>query len=172
MGDLLDHYEAPSSWDEMFEASGRPRSAYASLHRALQTLTGEDFESRCAARDRAFRDQGITFSLSGEERPFPLDLVPRVISAEEWAVIEEGVAQRVRALEMFLANVYTRGQILADGVVPRRLVTTATQFRRPAFGIQPANGVRVHVAGIDLVRGDGGTTCWRTTCARRRASPT
>ncbi len=156
MGDLLDHYEAPYSWDEMLEASGRPRSAYASLHRALQTLTGEDFESRCAARDRAFRDQGITFSLSGEERPFPLDLVPRVISAEEWAVIEEGVAQRVRALEMFLADVYTRGQILADGVVPRRLVTTATQFRRPAFGIQPANGVRVHVAGIDLVRGGDG----------------
>ena len=156
MGDLLDDYEARASWDEMFEVTGRPRSAYATLHQALQTLSGEDFEGRCAARDRAFRDQGITFSLSGEERPFPLDLVPRVIAADEWAVIEEGVAQRVRALEMFLADVYAEGQILADGVVPRRLVTTATQFRRPAVGIQPANGVRVHVAGIDLVRGGDG----------------
>ncbi len=156
MGDLLDEYEARSAWDEMFDGKGQPRSPYAALHEALQTLSDEDFEGRCAARDRAFRDQGITFSLSGEERPFPLDLVPRVISAEEWEVIEEGVAQRVRALEAFLADVYSEGQILADGVVPRRLVTTATQFRRPAVGIRPANGVRVHVAGIDLVRGDDG----------------
>ncbi len=156
MGDLLDHYEAHSTWDEMFDEAGRPRSAYTVLHQALQTLSEEDFESRCAARDRAFRDQGITFSLSGEERPFPLDLVPRVIPADEWSVIEAGVAQRVRALEMFLSDVYGDGQILADGVVPRALVTTATQFRRPVVGIHPANGVRVHVAGVDLVRGGDG----------------
>jgi uncharacterized circularly permuted ATP-grasp superfamily protein len=156
MGDLLDHYEAHSTWDEMFDGTGQPRSAYTALHQALQTLSIDDYESRCAARDRAFRDQGITFSLSGEERPFPLDLVPRVIPADEWSTIEQGVAQRVKALEMFLADVYTEGQILADGVVPRRLVTTATQYRRPAVGIQPANGVRVHVAGIDLVRGGDG----------------
>ena len=62
MGDLLDHYEANSTWDEMFDEAGRPRSAYTTLHQALQTLSEEDFESRCAARDRAFRDQGITFS--------------------------------------------------------------------------------------------------------------
>jgi uncharacterized circularly permuted ATP-grasp superfamily protein len=156
MGDLLDHYEANSTWDEMFDDEGRPRSAYTILHQALQTLSEEDFESRCVARDRAFRDQGITFSLSGEERPFPLDLVPRVIAADEWAVIEEGVVQRVRALEMFLADVYSDGQILADGVVPRALVTTATQFRRSVMGIHPANGVRVHVSGVDLVRGGDG----------------
>ena len=156
MGDLLDHYEANSTWDEMFDEDGRPRSAYTTLHQALQTLSEEDFESRCAARDRAFRDQGITFSLSGEERPFPLDLVPRVIPADEWSVIEEGVIQRVRALEMFLSDVYSDGQILADGVVPRALVTTATQFRRSVVGIHPANGVRVHVSGVDLVRGGDG----------------
>ncbi len=156
MGDLLDHYEADSAWDEMFDEAGRPRSAYTVLHQALQTLSEEDFGTRCAARDRAFRDQGITFSLSGEERPFPLDLVPRVIPAGEWSVIEQGVAQRVRALEMFLSDVYSEGQILADGVIPRSLVTTATQFRRPVVGIHPANGVRVHVAGVDLVRGGDG----------------
>ncbi|MDP8976363.1 MAG: circularly permuted type 2 ATP-grasp protein [Actinomycetota bacterium] len=157
MGDLLDQYEAHSStWDEMFDEAGQPRSPYATLHQALQTLSEDDFESRCAARDRAFRDQGITFSLSGEERPFPLDLVPRVIPADEWSVIEEGVAQRVQALEMFLSDVYSDGQILEDGLVPRALVTTATQFRRPVMGIQPANGVRVHVAGVDLVRGGDG----------------
>jgi len=156
MGDFLDDYPAGQWWDEMFEAPGVPRPAYAALHEALQSLSAEDFASRCNARDLAFRDQGITFSLSGEERPFPLDLVPRVLSASEWPVIESGVAQRVRALEAFLADVYAGGQILDAGVVPRRLVVTSSHFHRAAFGIDPPNGVRVLVAGIDLVRGGDG----------------
>jgi uncharacterized circularly permuted ATP-grasp superfamily protein len=122
----------------------------------LQALSAEDFERRCAARDRSFQDKGITFSVSGEERPFPLDLVPRIISAEEWAVIEKGVAQRVLTLEAFLADVYGAGEILKAGIVPRQLVTSCTNFHRPAAGIEPANGVRVHISGIDLVRGADG----------------
>ena len=90
--------------------------------------------------------------LSGEERPFPLDLVPRVIPASEWATIEAGVTQRVRALEAFLSDLYDGAQILDDGVVPRRLVTTSAHFRREAYGIEPANGVLIHVSGVDLVR--------------------
>src|SRR5262249_54403565 len=104
------------------------------------------------ARDRAFRDAGITFQLSGEERPFPLDLVPRILPADEWATIERGVRQRVLALEAFLADVYGPGRILADGIVPRRLVVSSTHFLRPAAGVEPVRGVRIHVAGIDLVR--------------------
>jgi uncharacterized circularly permuted ATP-grasp superfamily protein len=82
--------------------------------------------------------------------------VPRVLSAEEWSVLEAGVIQRVQALEAFLADVYTQGQILSDGVIPRRLVTTSAHFHRAVAGIEPANGVRVHVAGIDVVRGADG----------------
>jgi len=156
VGDLLDEYAVTSGWDEMFEAPGVPRPAYTALRDALQALSPDDFERRCAARDRSFADQGITFSHSGEERPFPLDLVPRVISPAEWALLEEGVAQRVLALEAFLADVYGAGQILDDGVVPRRLVTSSTHFHRPALGVDPPNGVRVHIAGIDLVRGADG----------------
>ncbi len=155
MGDLLDGYPA-SGWDEMFETGGPPRAPYADLHDALQALSVEDFERRCAARDRSFRDQGITFSVSGDERPFPLDLVPRILSAAEWAVIEAGVTQRVLALEAFLADVYGPGEILRDGIVPRRLITSSANFMRAAAGIDPPNGVRVHVAGIDLVRGGDG----------------
>jgi uncharacterized circularly permuted ATP-grasp superfamily protein len=152
----MDDYPAGPTWDEMFDGDGRPRPAYVSLHEALLSLSSDDFASRCTARDLAFRDQGITFSFSGEERPFPLDLVPRIISAGEWPTIESGVVQRVRALEAFLADVYGIGQILRDGLVPNRLVTSSTHFHRPAAGIEPANGVRVLVAGIDLVRGDDG----------------
>src|ERR1700709_1707820 len=106
MGDLLDDYTLSNAWDEMFSAPGRPRDHYSALFSVLQTLSSRDFDARCDARDRAFRDQGITFQLSGEERPFPLDLVPRIIGAEEWTEIEAGVRQRVRALEAFLHDVY------------------------------------------------------------------
>ena len=152
MGDLLDGYPAPAAYDEMFTPEGDAREHYRALQAALQTLSRPDFDERCTARDRAFRDQGITFQLSGEERPFPLDLVPRIIGADEWAIVERGVAQRVRALERFLADIYGPGNILEAGVVPRRLVLSSPAFERAATGIVPPRGVRIHVAGIDLVR--------------------
>jgi uncharacterized circularly permuted ATP-grasp superfamily protein len=157
MPDLLSGYKPATTmgvpaWDEMFEAPNRPREAARTLHDALQELSPAEFEARCSARDRSFRDRGITFQLSGEERPWPLDLVPRIIPDHEWAVLETGVAQRVKALEAFLADVYGTGHILNDRVVPRQLVTTSVHFHRQAYGVEPANGVRIHVAGVDVVR--------------------
>jgi uncharacterized circularly permuted ATP-grasp superfamily protein len=143
----------------MYDAAGVPRPQCSALHEALQMLSRDDFDARCVARDRAFRDQGITFALSGEERPFPLDLIPRVIAADDWVVIESGVRQRVRALEAFLADVYGPGEILADGLVPRRLVATSPHFHRAVVGLEPPRGVRIHVAGIDLVRDAHGKFC-------------
>ncbi|HEY2427973.1 MAG TPA: circularly permuted type 2 ATP-grasp protein [Acidimicrobiales bacterium] len=156
MGDLFDYGAELTAWDEMLEAPGCPRPAYEALYDAIQALSAEDLADRGRRRDRSFRDQGITFSLSGQERPFPLDLIPRVIDAAQWRLIERGVIQRVRALEAFLADVYGGARILKDGVVPRRLVNSSTNFQREAAGIEPANGVRVHVAGIDLIRGERG----------------
>lgn len=159
MGDLFDGYGAGSGggvWDEMFESPGVVRAPSRNLHRSLCALTPGQFESRCVIRDRAFRDRGITFSLLGEERPFPLDLVPRIIPSAEWTTLESGVIQRIRALEAFLADVYGPGEILADGVVPRRLVTSSEHFHRQAHGLVPPNGARIHVAGIDVVRGADG----------------
>jgi uncharacterized circularly permuted ATP-grasp superfamily protein len=156
VGDLLDSYAVTDAWDEMFEPTGSPRPPYRALHETLEALSGADLDERCTARDRSFRDQGITFSLSGEERPFPLDLVPRIVAADEWAMVERGVVQRVRALERFLADVYGPGEILADGIIPRRLVTSSSHFHRAAHGIEPPNGVRILVAGIDLVRDTDG----------------
>ncbi|MGH9268961.1 MAG: circularly permuted type 2 ATP-grasp protein, partial [Acidimicrobiales bacterium] len=136
----------------MLDAARHARRPYRALCDALRTLSADDFAARCANRDRSLRDQGITFSFSGEERPFPLDLVPRVLSATEWATIEAGVAQRVRALEAFLGDVYGPGAIFDAGLVPRTLITSSAHFHRAAAGIQPPNGVRIHVAGIDLAR--------------------
>ena len=153
MADLFDSYELSNrTFDEMFEARGVTRPHYGAVHDALSTLTVGDYRERCIARDRSFRDQGITFSLSGEERPFPLDLLPRIIPADEWEVIESGVAQRVTALEAFLDDLYGAARVLADGVVPRSLLLSSTHMQREVAGFRPPNGVRIHVAGVDLVR--------------------
>jgi uncharacterized circularly permuted ATP-grasp superfamily protein len=153
VADLFDSYELNGrAWDEMFEGRGVTRPHYGAVHDAIGMLTAGDYRERCIARDRSFRQQGITFSLSGEERPFPLDLLPRIIPAEEWEVIDAGVTQRVTALEAFLDDLYGAARVLADGVVPRSLLLSSTHLHREVAGYRPANGVRIHVAGIDLVR--------------------
>lgn len=156
MVDLFDGYAVGAAWDEVFAAPGEPHEQSRALRDALGAMSAEDLDGRSTALARAFRDQGITFSLSGEERPFPLDLVPRVVEAEEWGRVERGVAQRVRALEAFLADVNGAQAVLADRVVPRRVVVSSSAHVTAAYGVQPANGVRVHVSGIDLIRDEQG----------------
>jgi uncharacterized circularly permuted ATP-grasp superfamily protein len=162
VGELFEGYAVATgvspvaAWDEMFDVGGIPRPGYQALYGALAALDVDDLAERGAVRDRSLRDQGITFSLSGEERPFPLDLLPRIIPAGEWSVIEAGVVQRVRALEAFLNDVYGAQVILDDGIIPRRLVTSSEHFLRAAAHVDPPGGVRIHVAGIDLIRGPDG----------------
>jgi Uncharacterized conserved protein len=159
---LFDGYLNPDgphrrAYDEMFSEDGEVRAPYRALHDAIATTSPEDLAARAEALDRAYLDQGITFSLSGQERPFPLDIVPRVLSASEWAKLSKGIVQRVRALEAFLADIYGDGEIVRDKVIPRRLITTCAHFHREAAGLIPPNGVRIHVAGIDVVRDEEGT---------------
>lgn len=144
------------AFDEMFDSSGNVRGPYKGIFAELAPSDAGELQSRSDALGRAFIDQGITFSLSGQERPFPLDLVPRVISAAEWSRLERGITQRVKALECYLDDIYGEQEILRDGVIPRRLVTSCEHFHREAAGIVPPNGVRIHVAGIDLIRDDKG----------------
>jgi uncharacterized circularly permuted ATP-grasp superfamily protein len=156
MADLFDGYPLGQQWDEMFGEVGRARPAYAGLFASLQPIDGEELAARADVLSQTYRDAGVTFAHAGEEQPFPLDIVPRVIGAEEWAVIERGVAQRVLALEAFLDDVYGAGQCFTDRVVPRSVVTTSAHFHRQAHGLVPPNGVRVHVSGVDLVRDETG----------------
>lgn len=150
--DLFDGYAFAGAWDEMFSSADEPRPEAKGLYDTLCGLSAAEFEERCVERDRSLRDRGVTFAHSGEEVPFPLDPVPRLIDADEWDVIEKGVSQRVRALEAFLHDVYGRGEVFADGLMPRSLVHTSKYFQRAAVGIGSGDQVRIHVAGIDLVR--------------------
>jgi uncharacterized circularly permuted ATP-grasp superfamily protein len=151
------HDSAMLPWDEMYDADGEVRPGREGLAGALEALGSDELVRRARLRDAHLSAQGITFTLSGRERPLPMDLVPRIVDAAEWQVIEAGVAQRIRALEMFLADIYGSGEILRDQVIPRRLITSSAHFHREAHGVRPPNGVRIHVAGVDLVRDDEGT---------------
>ncbi|HEY0869064.1 MAG TPA: circularly permuted type 2 ATP-grasp protein [Acidothermaceae bacterium] len=156
MADIFDDYVLAQAWDEMFEMPGVPRPAYEVLFAALQPLESDDLNFRAEQLSRMFTDRGVTFAMGGEERPFPLDLVPRVIMASEWDAVTRGVTQRVRTLEAFLADIYGAGRVLQDGIVPRSLITSSIHMHRAVHGFDPPNGVRVHVAGIDLVRDEAG----------------
>jgi uncharacterized circularly permuted ATP-grasp superfamily protein len=156
VADIFDSYHLAEAWDEMFEEPGRPRPGYHALLAALQPLDPAELRYRADQLASLFTDRGVTFDYAGEERPFPLDMIPRVIDAAEWDLITRGVRQRVQALEAFLADVYGPARVVADGVLPWRLIFTSQRFRREVHGLTPPNGVRVHIAGIDLVRDERG----------------
>ncbi len=172
MGDLFEGYGTLAAarrasggampFDEMFRdppVAGEPavaRAAYREIHAALSRMTKEELKDRTDALATSYLAQGVTFDFAGEERPFPLDAVPRVIEQAEWSRLEKGVAQRVRALEAFLADVYGPQRAIRDGVIPARLISSSSHFHRQAAGIDPANGVRIQVSGIDLVRDEAG----------------
>src|SRR3954453_358358 len=140
----------------MFASRGVPRQTYDALFAALQPLGATDLRFRAEQLSRLFTDRGVTFAHGGEERPFPLDLLPRIIDGAEWDQVVRGVRQRIKALEAFLADLYGKGEVFADGVMPRRVLVSGSQLRREAYGIEPPNGVRIHVGGVDLIRDEQG----------------
>ncbi|RRJ85966.1 circularly permuted type 2 ATP-grasp protein [Gulosibacter macacae] len=168
MGDLFNGYGAARArldaaafnppYDEMFEPCDelRSRAPYRDLHAVLADMTREQIQHRSEQLAESYLAQGVTFDFAGEERAFPLDVVPRVIDDAEWTNIEAGVKQRVRVLEAFLADVYGPQRAIADGLIPARLIATSAHFHRVAKGVQPPNGVRIQVAGVDLIRDEHG----------------
>jgi uncharacterized circularly permuted ATP-grasp superfamily protein len=146
-------------FDEMFAGVGKVRSNYRQIHEALASMSQDELVGRTEALASSYLAQGVTFDFAGEERPFPLDAVPRVIARDEWSNLEAGIKQRVKVLEAFLADVYGPRNAIRDGVVPASLITTSAHFHRAAAGIDPANGVRIQVSGIDLIRDEVGE--WR-----------
>jgi uncharacterized circularly permuted ATP-grasp superfamily protein len=156
VADIFDGYRLAEAWDEMFAAPGKPRAAYDALVALLQPMDPAELRYRADQLARVFTDRGVTYDYAGEERAMPTDLIPRVIDAAEWDLVSNGVSQRVRVLEAFLEDVYGAGRAFDDGVLPWSLIFTSEKFRREAAGITPPNGVRVHVAGIDLIRDEQG----------------
>ncbi len=153
-------YDCGTFWDEMFEADGVVRPHYLPLARQLATLRPEDVLRRQQAAELSFQVRGITFAINqgphGLEQVFPFDLIPRIVTAQEWGRIERGLEQRVRALNLFLHDVYHEQRILEDGVVPAELALGARGYRREFRGVDPPLGVYTHIVGSDLVRDASG----------------
>jgi uncharacterized circularly permuted ATP-grasp superfamily protein len=140
----------------MFESPGQPRSHYQALFRTLLHLPAEELKKSQQAADLSFLHQGITFTVygneQGTERVFPNDLLPRIVPGHEWLKIEQGLTQRITALNLFLQDIYHQGRILSDGVVPRELIYSCRHFRREMRGFPVPRGIYVSICGTDLVR--------------------
>jgi uncharacterized circularly permuted ATP-grasp superfamily protein len=149
-------------FDEIFDGDGAPRPDAVELAAELERLGPERLVAAGRLRDAIFMQQGITFDATGNDgavhdRPFPLDLVPRIIPSDEWRHIKRGLAQRIRALNHFVDDVYHERRIVHAGIVPWALVASRSHFARAAHGIRPPGGVYCHVSGCDLVRDDDGS---------------
>ena len=158
---LFQDYQTDCFYDEMFDAQGNSRPHYKKLHEQLSKLSLEEYQKRVKLADLTLVNQGITFVVYGDERgtekPFPFDLIPRIIPAQEWSLIERGLKQRLHALNLFLDDIYHDQKILKDRVVPRELIVNAPNYRREFIGANPPGGIYVHICGTDLIRDADGS---------------
>jgi uncharacterized circularly permuted ATP-grasp superfamily protein len=156
----LSSYDTGGFYDEMFDEAGQPRPEARLLLETIGGL-GEGQLQRCQqAAERILVQLGITFNVYGDsagtERPFPFDLVPRIVCADEWDRIERGLKQRIHALNQFIDDIYHDQRILKDGVIPAEVVHSAAFYRPQCIGLRPPKGVWCHITGSDLVRHSDG----------------
>ncbi len=159
---LLDGYKPiPGTYDEMVDVEGKPRAHARTAADLLRNLTGDEFARCQSLAELALAQQGVTFSVysdqRGSEKVMPVCLVPRVISAAEWVQTEKGLVQRLRALQMFLDDVYGEQRSVREGIIPANLIEQSRQYIPKLRGLRPAGGIRIHIAGVDLIRDPAGT---------------
>jgi uncharacterized circularly permuted ATP-grasp superfamily protein len=153
-------YDLGGFFDEMFGETGQPRPAAWHLARNMESLPVSELVTRQRAADRALVQAGITFNVYGEsagvEKTLPFDLVPRIVAADEWERIEKGLIQRIRALNLFIDDLYHDQKIIKDRAVAPDIISSSKGFRQQCVGINPPRGIWCHITGTDLVRhGDG-----------------
>ncbi|NJR70560.1 MAG: circularly permuted type 2 ATP-grasp protein [Synechococcales cyanobacterium CRU_2_2] len=150
-------YDPGDFFDELFIAEGQPRGAASQqLVETMNRLTPTELVHRREVAQRLMLKQGATFMVYGDdegtERVLPFDVIPRVVSSQEWSVLEAGLKQRIHAINLFLSDIYGEQQIIRDGVIPRELIESATGFLTPCLGLKPSKGIWCHITGTDLVR--------------------
>ncbi len=152
----FDQYATDQFFDELIESNGRPRPDAAPVVDVINRLPIGDLLRRQAAIERSLHRMGITFTVygdsSGTEKIMPFDIVPRVLGSILWKHIEAGLKQRIKALNLFLDDIYNEQAILNDNVVPRELIENASTFLKPCIGLKPPRGVWCHITGTDLIR--------------------
>ncbi len=156
MGIRFSHYDPEGYYDELYEGKGQPRPGSTLLLRKFASLPEGELKKRQEAAERVILNMGMTFGVygsdDGHEQIFPFDIVPRIVSAPDWEHIESGLHQRMRALNLFIDDVYHGQKILKNGVIPNELIYSSKGFLQPCMGLNPPRGICCHIAGIDLVR--------------------
>ncbi len=157
---MFAQYQCDGLFDEMFVDRDTPRPHYASVASRLTAMGADAFSRRVRMADMTFRNQGITFTVysdtRGVEKIFPFDLVPRIIPADEWTLIERGLTQRIIALNLFCQDIYHDQRILKEGIIPPELIYGAKMFRREMFHVNVPKNIYIHICGTDLIRGKDG----------------
>ena len=147
-------------YDEMFHSDGRIREGWEALRRTLDELSADELVAIQERVTRSFSNEGITFTVYGDEeateRIIPIDCVPRLLAEREWRQLEAGLTQRIRALNLFIQDVYGEARAIADGVIPRDMVYECPQYRTQMQGFTPPEGTWVAICGTDLVRTNDG----------------
>jgi uncharacterized circularly permuted ATP-grasp superfamily protein len=161
MLDLQPQYAVAHHYDELYLPDGKPRPHYEALAKTLGRLGREEILARVQDVNTALLQRGVTFTVyadsEGTERVFPFDIIPRILTAEEWSRIERGIQQRVRAINAFIYDVYHSERILREKRVPRELVYSSKNYNREMINVDVAHDVYIHVSGTDLIRDDNGT---------------
>ena len=156
MTEFFAKYDTGGFYDEMFDAPGQARPHYQRLLQRFTELKKDEFDRKRELAALTLLRQGVTFTVysdaQGTERIFPFDLIPRIISAEEWKKIERGLEQRITALNLFLHDIYHGQSILRDGVIPKEYVWQAACFRPEFMHFNVPQNVYIHICGTDLVR--------------------
>jgi uncharacterized circularly permuted ATP-grasp superfamily protein len=156
---LQSYQEQPNVWDEMF-STGEIRSPYKNFVSVIEDLPPTEMTHKDEMAKKLFMSQGITFTVynSGEgiEKIFPFDIIPRIITSDEWALIESGLKQRLKALNVFLKDIYHRQFILNDGIIPPQLIYSCPNFLREMVNVDVPFDIYTHVSGVDLIRDDDG----------------
>jgi uncharacterized circularly permuted ATP-grasp superfamily protein len=160
MSEIFNSYKIDTAnWDEMY-AGKVVRDQYADVYEYLKAIPQNILDGKEALAKKLFMSQGITFtvysSTEGIEKIFPFDIIPRIITALEWKTIEEGIKQRLTALNLFLKDVYHEQQIVKDGIIPADIIYSCPHFLREMIGVNLPHHLYVHIAGIDLIRGEDG----------------
>ena len=161
---LFENYETEAFFDEAFDRETNScRVSYEKTAEFFGNMTPERMQASLRSLERAFLKQGVTFTVysdgQGTERIFPFDPFPRIIPADEWSMIEAGLRQRMKALNMFLADIYSERRILKEGVVPEYLVKTSKHYRAEFSGLKLPHDTFIHICGSDLIRDGEGRYC-------------
>jgi uncharacterized circularly permuted ATP-grasp superfamily protein len=157
---LVSQYEpATGIWDEMHDGENI-RQQYDKIFSVLNDLDVTTLQQKEKIAAELFMNQGITFTVysdnAGIERIFPFDIIPRVITAKEWEKVSAGIQQRLKALNLFLKDIYSEQAILKDKIIPAELIASCPHYTREIFGVSVPHDIYVHISGIDLIRGENG----------------